>query len=118
MLRTFFFSITNRKDSICGKKHFLCDCENHFGTFEIKCSHHEMFFERFDDKPGKCKCEESKPSKICIRCITKMFILNHIVYKVCVATPPFQILAKMKILDDYLKEFPSEAFFLRKKLER
>ena len=92
------------------KKHFFCDCEHHLHTFVVKCSQHEMFFKRFDVNPGECKCKDSQAFDICGGCITKMFILNHIVYKVCIATPSFRVLAKIKNFEEYLKECPSEAF--------
>ena len=44
-----------------------------------------------------------------------MCILNYIVEKVCVATPPFHILKQIKTLEEYLNEFPTEAFFYFKK---
>ena len=78
----------------------------------MKCSQHEMFCERFEVEPGKCYCKEVGPFELCARCISKMCILNYIVEKVCVATPPFHILKQMKTLEEYLNEFPTEAIFL------
>ena len=111
----FISKLEERNIPLKKKKHFNYGCEHHLDTFVIKYLQHEMFYERFDVEAGKCYCKELGPFELCSRCISKMYILNYIVEKVCVATPPFHILKKMKTLEDYLNEFPTVAFFYFKK---
>ena len=40
-----------------------------------------------------------------------MFILNNIMYKVCLATPAFGVLIRMLRLENYLKNIDTESFF-------
>ena len=40
-----------------------------------------------------------------------MFVLNNVVYKVCLSAPSFDVLNRMLRLEDYLKKIDSESFF-------
>ena len=98
--------------SFVKKQDFFCSCEEHLDTFVIQCTFHKMFFERFDHWPGNYKCYAVAAKETCTACLSKMFILNHLVYKVCIPTLSFNILPKMTNLEAYLEKFSSEAFFL------
>ena len=72
-------------------QHLFCGCDDQSGKFVIQCTYHKMFFKRFDEWPSDCECEATET---CTPCLSKMFILNHIVYKVCIRIPPFRIWEK------------------------
>ena len=76
------------------KKDFFCDCDEHFDTFVVQCTYHKMFFKRFGEWPAKCKCNKITATETCVPYLWKMFILNYVVYKVCIPTLLFHILKK------------------------
>ena len=71
----------------------------------------QFFFERFQEFPGKCKCEKEKGKSTCTSYLTKMFVLNNIIYKACLSAPSFDVLNRMLRLEDYVKKIDSESFF-------
>ena len=64
-----------------------CDCLYHEEIFVSKCTENEFFVKKKFDLEKKCTCT---PQLSCRFCLSRLFMLNYKVYKVCVWDNKFQ----------------------------
>ena len=110
----FLNMLIEKKSFFKFSRSFHGDCKSHTKTIVVKCSHKKFFVDGPENFDENCSCDYKK---YCGSCITKLFMLNHMVCKVCVVPWPSTNSSKALALDEYLEGFKTKpTFFLMRKL--
>ena len=78
---------------------FNCDCESHEKTVVLRCSKQEFFVKDPNNSGRNCSCTREST---CGKCLCRLFMLNHMVYKVCLKS--YDKVKKLPSISNFFSE--------------